>query len=743
MIALRTLAALKDLREHYASGGRESNDTSAIARAVSNSLAAKFRRTSLTTTAIVLAAGLAVAQAPSTPSPSTGQPYAGGGGLSSSDASGVQAVLTAARNGDGARIQSIMGGLYDPTARKIALWALADSAPTSMTFAQADTARKELAGWPRPSRRQIAAETELDQSGLSPAQVVAWFGGADPLSARGALMLGNALRATGQTAAANDVVRKAWRTMVFDQPTQNVILAAFGSALTADDNAARVDMLLYGPASAAIQDLLARLPPEQQALANARMAARRGDSSLSSLIAALPPALQKNPGLIYEQALWLRDHDQPAMARALMKDLPAELPSQAAAEKLWKHGTLVTDALKTGDAAGAYVAASHSGLTQGPAAGEAAFYAGWLALTRLNDPHGADAWFTRLQTLGQSPLTQSRAFYWRGRAAEAMDDPVAAQIFYGQAAHFYTAFYGQLAAVKAGLPYLTLGEDPKITPADRGAFEARDTVKALRFLYGIGAKDTVHAFAADMAETFTSATDDALLVDLIRGWGDQELSMRVVRNAAKHGYILPERGYPVRTPPFVVGAPEPAFVLGITRQESSFDPHARSGAGARGMMQLMPATAANIARQIGATHAGYNLDDPDDNMTLGAAYLGQLVNQFSGSYVMAAAAYNAGPGRPNTWVTWCGDPRGGATDPLNFIECIPFSETRDYVMRVLEAMQVYRARLNHGSTPITLPNDLHRGSYAYKTGPAVSGPSAGPDSLFDAGPPPPAQPETP
>jgi soluble lytic murein transglycosylase len=737
------MAALKDLREHYASGTCESNDTWGVRYTMSKTLAAKFRRTSLTTTAIVAAAGLAAAQGPSAPYPYVASPPASSGGLSSSDASGVQAVLTAARSGDGARIQSIMGGLYDPTARKIALWALADSAPASMTFAQADAARRDLAGWPRPGRRQIAAETELDQSGLSPAQVVSWFAGADPQSARGALLLGNALRAMGQTQAAYTVVHKAWRTQVFDEPTQNLFLAGFGSILTPEDNAARVDLLLYGPPSAAIQDLLARLPPEQQALANARMAARRGDPNLSSLIAALPPALQKNPGLIYERVLWLRDHDQMELARSLMKDLPAELPSQAAAEKLWKHGALVTDALKTGDSAGAYVAASHSGLTTGTPAGEAAFYAGWIALTRLHDPHSADEYFARLQTIGQSPLTQSRAFYWRGRAADAMDDPVAAQIFYGQAAHFYTAFYGQLAAVKAGLPMLVLGEDPKISPADRASFEARDTVRALRFLYGIDARDAFRAFAADMAETFTSATDDALLVDLTRGYGDQELSMRVVRNAAKHGYILPERGYPVRAPPFVVGAPEAGFVLGITRQESSFDPRARSGAGARGMMQLMPATAQIVARQQGIAYSPADLDDPDFNMTLGAAYLGQLVNQFSGSYVMAAAAYNAGPGRPNTWSAYCGDPRSTSTDPVNFIECIPFSETRDYVMRVLEAAQVYRARLNHGSAPITLPNDLHRGSYAYKAGPAVTGPAAGPETLVGAGPPPPAQPETP
>jgi soluble lytic murein transglycosylase len=189
--------------------------------------------------------------------------------------------------------------------------------------------------------------------------------------------------------------------------------------------------------------------------------------------------------------------------------------------------------------------------------------------------------------------------------------------------------------------------------------------------------------------------------------------MRVVRNAAKRGYILPDRGYPVRTPPagsaFAVETP---LVLGITRQESSFDPEARSGAGARGMMQLMPATAESVARRNGLGWG--RLDDPDFNMRVGSAYLGQLVNEFSGSYVLAAAAYNAGPGRPAQWTSLCGDPRSGSSDPLDFIECIPFSETRDYVMRVLEATEVYRAKLAGGRAPLTLSADLKRGAYGYQ-----------------------------
>jgi soluble lytic murein transglycosylase len=194
-----------------------------------------------------------------------------------------------------------------------------------------------------------------------------------------------------------------------------------------------------------------------------------------------------------------------------------------------------------------------------------------------------------------------------------------------------------------------------------------------------------------------------------------------VRNAARRGIILPERGYPLRATPAGYSSPESAFVLGIVRQESSFDPMAHSGAGARGMMQLMPATAQAVANRLGV--GGGDLYDATYNMTLGSAFLGQLVSQFDGSYVMAAAAYNAGPGRPPQWASTCGDPRSAATDPVNFIECIPFDETRNYVMRVLEATQVYRARLAGGAAPDTLAADLRRGGYGQAGGYVAQAPT--------------------
>jgi soluble lytic murein transglycosylase len=662
------------------------------------------------------------APAPTYAPPATPVPYSAlPSTLSSpaSDAANVLSALAAARQGDASRVRAALYQAADPTAREIILWALIDGAPSRVSFAEADQGRRELAGWPRELRREEAAETLLPSGAMSPSQVIAWFGGAKPRTGPGALALAKALSATGHALDAAALIREAWRNRQFDQATQDAIIAAFGSNLTTDDYEARVDLLLYGGRNDLADDLLRFLPIDEQALARTRMAVRRGDPSADALVAALPPALQTSPGLTFDRMLRLRDQGQDDAARQLASGLATVIPDQAAAVKLWKHGALAVEALRSGQVASAYAVAAHSGLVNGPEAAEAEFMAGWLALTRMNDPRLADQHFAKLALAGESPLTQSRAYYWRGRAAEAQGDIVNAQLFFSQAATWPTAFYGQLAAARTGVKTLRIGSDPVITASARTAFEAQPAIKAMRYLAGIGAKDEFKIFAADLADIVPDAAQAAMLVDLTRAYGDPAAAMRAVRNAARRGLILPERGYPLVSAEYA-GA-EPALVLGVTRQESSFDPDARSGAGARGMMQLMPTTAAILARRMGLSYSGYELEDPQYNMRLGSDYLGQLVGQFSGSYVMAVAAYNAGPGRPNQWSLSCGDPRSSSTDPLNFIECIPFSETRDYVMRVLEAMQVYRARLHGGAAPLTLDYDLKRGAYGLTAGQPVGG----------------------
>jgi soluble lytic murein transglycosylase len=631
--------------------------------------------------------------------------------LSDSDARTLSSLLEAAKLGDAPRIREQMADLSDPLARKIALWALIETNPDGLGYAELDGARRDLAGWPGAAGREAAAEKVMEGGGLGPRATIDWFAGADPTTAQGAMALAAAYQAVGQPTEAATVIRHVWRTRPFDADQQQLMMSRFSSYLGADDYAAREDLLLYGSQGQAAQALLPFLSSDQRALAQARMALRGGQGDAESLVAALPGSLRASPGVAYEEAL--RDGRRgDDFGEAGSSTSQAGAVPEEAQSRMWRlRKPMVIAAIKAGDARAAYRAAD-CGVDAGADGLEAQFYAGWLALTRLKDPKLADQHFARLQAIGSSPITLSRAFYWRGRAAEAMGDPVNAQLFYADAARYPTAFYGQLGAAKAGLTEISIGKDPVITSADRARFEDREEVRAARLMAEIGAKDTFASFVVSLSDTLPSAQEEAMLVDLVRGEGDQFLSMKVVRNAAKHGYILPERGYPLHATP-TGGSAEAAFILGITRTESGFDPHIRSPAGAIGMMQLMPGTASIVARKLGYSYGPERLQDADFNMQLGSAFLGQLIDQFSGSYVMATAAYNAGPGRPTEWTTFCGDPRTASTDPADFIECIPFTETRDYVMRVMEGVQVYRARLAGGTAKLTLPADLKRGGYSY------------------------------
>ncbi len=370
----------------------------------------------------------------------------------------------------------------------------------------------------------------------------------------------------------------------------------------------------------------------------------------------------------------------------------------------------MNDALKSRDGASAYrIISSHSLRPGSVDYAEAESYAGWLALNKLRDPRLADMHFLRLEQNVKSPVSKARAAYWRGRSAEAMGDSARARAFYEQGAEHTTTFYGQLSAEKAGRTTLVLTPDPRPAAGDLADFETGELVRALRLLSAAGERSLVRVFGLYMGETVETQVELAMLVDTLRGLGEQEVSLIAYRRGAQRGLILHERGYPLLTPPPVYGGAEDAFVLAIVRQESQFDPRVRSHADARGMMQLLPSTARATASRVGLTWQPDRLWEPNYNMQLGSGYLGQMVSNLGGSYVMAAAGYNAGPGRPVAWVQFCGDPRDPAGDPLDFLECIPFAETRTYVMNVLSNVQVYRARLNHGHAPLTLASDIRRG----------------------------------
>ncbi len=269
-----------------------------------------------------------------------------------------------------------------------------------------------------------------------------------------------------------------------------------------------------------------------------------------------------------------------------------------ASSRCWKSfsASALSQSPTTGDYQSAFRAVEKTGLHPGTDAADAEFLAGWIALTRMHDAALADQHFAALEKFGASPITQARAYYWRGRAKEAAGDAAGAKAEYALGARFITTFYGQLAAAKAGLTELILARDPEPTPEERARFESREIVQAAKMAADAGLGNLFDLFVITAADTLTDGTDCAQLVDLARSYGEQNLSMRAVRLCAQHGVTLPERGYPLRASPASASV-EPAMVLGIVRQESGFDPNVRSGAGARGMMQLMPQTAKILARR--------------------------------------------------------------------------------------------------------------------------------------------------
>jgi soluble lytic murein transglycosylase len=652
------------------------------------------------------------------------------GKLSDAETANLRQALAAARSGSRDRYYAAMSQITDPGARKLATWAMVDAFGEGMSFSELDQARLDLLDFPRAARREQLAEKAIGAAPLGPQAIVDWFNGQPPTTAEGAMALAAAYVQLGRQFEARQLIRTTWREKMFEAGVQSTMLARFGSWLTTDDHIARLDSLLMGPQGPAVQAMLPLVPDDNQQLAQARMALRADRSDAMSLAEALPESVRNDRGLAFEKSRWLRLHGRMDEGFALLGLWPQAPAHDDGAQRLYSEARqYFVTALQAQNWLAAYDVMAHRGFPAGERKAEAEFFAGWVALKKLHDPTTAAKHFEGVREAGHTPLTQGRALYWLGRAYEAKGDDTAAQAYYVQGAQHIGAFYGQLAAEKAGFTTITLPTPPVLTAADRASFESRDIVRAIRILQDLGEDSLFRTFVMAYDDTLATPQDFAQLIDLTRNAGEGFTAMMIGRAAAGKGVILPERMYPLTATPKVAGAPDPAFVLAITRQESSFDPNARSPADARGMMMLLPSTARIVARQMGVSYSASRLYDSDYNMQLGTFHLGQLVDTFDGSYLMTAAGYNAGPGRPAKWVGDCGDPRSAATDPVDFIECTPFGETRDYMMRVMENMQVYRARLNGGTGPLTLSADLKRGAAGYASPAAAPEPTLMPASV--------------
>ena len=517
----------------------------------------------------------------------------------------------------------------------------------------------------------------------------------------------------GRAPDAAEIARQAWITGITDAPGEAAFLRNWGKGITFADQWRRFDRIAWndnGAVGGPAWRQIARLDPSQRPAAEARLALKRDDPSARALVATLPPNAQLDPALVLELARWLRrgNQDEDAQKLWLAFGIAAErgAPAEHRAPFWDERNQLARRRLRVGDAAGAYALVDQSQAT-GEQAGDAEFLAGYIALRRLGDLDAAKRHFQTLVGLSKAAITQGRAYYWLGRTALARHDARAAHDAFAAAAAWPTTFYGQLAMRQLGendeqmAVRIRAARDPDWDPEHALAFAGRENARAAALLYLWGEPRRARAFILRLDEQAQTGADRALAARIATSYGLPDVAVAIARRAGRDGWMLPNSGWPV---PFDPPAPvEAALTLGLMRQESNFDAGVASPVGARGLMQLMPATALAVARQIGEPAAAGLLLDPASNMRLGTAYLAGLLDRFSGVLPYAIASYNAGPARVAEWLTTNGDPANGPLDMIDWIELIPFNETRNYVQRVIENVIIYRARAG-----AVLPHPLAR-----------------------------------
>jgi len=399
-------------------------------------------------------------------------------------------------------------------------------------------------------------------------------------------------------------------------------------------------------------------------------------------------------------------------AAAVLARAPRDAASLVRPDEWWIERRLVArELLDAGDPKSAYAIAAGYAAQTDQTAMEAEFHAGWIALRFLGDGKLAARHFANLRARAERPISVARGAYWQGRAAEMMGDRAGAERYYHEAASHSTTYYGQIARARLGLPGVALRKLPEPSSGARATFNGLLATRSIEMLYDLNEKDLARALVADMAGMLQEGEKLAMLGDLTLREKDTRAALSVGKSATQRGFPLESIAFPTAgIPQFQpLSDVEKAVVFGIARQESEFRHDAVSGAGARGLMQVMPATARATAKQAGVTYDPKRLTtDLAYNAQIGSAHLAELIGNFRGSYIMTFAAYDAGSSRVSDWVATYGDPRDPAIDPIDWVERIPFTETRNYVQRVMENVQVYRARL--GQKAVLIETDLRRGA---------------------------------
>lgn len=630
---------------------------------------------------------------------------------SQADTDALENVIELVRKKKPADATQAEAAISDPVARKLAEWFILRSDDNGGSVERYRAFIAANPSWPSQTFLRRRVEAALWDDHRDDATVWTWFENESPLSAKGKFSLAKAMIARGDRSNAERLVRDAWRNDSMSEDTESTALDLFGALITPGDHKARMDLLLYGSEQEAAMRAAKRLGANQVALAKARNAAYRKASNTKALLDAVPRELHSDPGYIFNRIQLLRREEKFAEAAQLMLSAPKDPGRLYNLDEWWIERRLLSrKMLDVGEHRTAYLIARDAAL---PARDiyktEQEFTAGWIALRFLNDPATAAQHFARIGVGSVNPTALARAGYWQGRAAEAAGRAQEARAAYTRAAEQSTSYYGQLARAKLGLPQIALNG----VPGARGrGIERLEIVRAVQLLYQLDERELAIPIFGDMGE---NGDPDALvgLGELAARNGDARGMLLLGKAALNRGLPFDFYAYPVTgIPSFKPIGPEveQGVIYAIARQESAFNPAVVSPAQAYGLMQVTPDAARYVCKRHGASYdLGRLKNDSAYNAALGAAELGGLLEDYRGSYIMTFAGYNAGRGSVKKWVERYGDPRDPKVDAVDWVEQIPFSETRNYVQRIMENLQVYRARFG-GGTRLQIEADLRRGA---------------------------------
>jgi soluble lytic murein transglycosylase len=635
---------------------------------------------------------------------------------SEADLASVKQAIELARRGKAKEATEVEGRIGDPLARKLVEWAILRSDDNLADSARFRAFIAANPSWPSLLMFRRRAEAMLWQERADLATIRHFTGGA-PISAKGGLALGHALLAAGDQAGAHAAIREPWRREPLSRDLEEQVLQTFGGILTRADDKVRMDVRLYARDNDAGLRAAQRLGGNEPAIAKARIAVNDKAANAKALLDALPDSAQADPGVMFSRIQWLRRNDKLAEAASLMASAPRDPAVIHDVDEWWiERRVLTRKLLDAGDAAAAYKVAREAAQ---PAKEnyrvEHEFTAGWIALRFLNESALAAQHFARIGNGITNPIALARGAYWRGRAAEAMNRTQEAHGFYEHAARFSTAYYGQLARARLGLSELALAAPPRPSAENRASLSRIEVARAAAILYALGERDLVIPLMADLAERTEDIGTLVALAEVATHYQDARSVLLIGKAALGRGYAFDHYAFPTfGLPHYSAIGPEveTAVVYAIARQESAFNPRDMSSARALGLMQVTPEAGRYVAKKFNVAYDEKRLlYDNVYNMQIGAAELGDDIAAYRGSYILAFAGYNAGRGRVHEWVASFGDPRDPNVDPVDWVERIPFSETRNYVQRILENLQVYRARFG-GSPRLLIEADIRRGAIA-------------------------------